>query len=186
MLTANHYPRSNPNPRHLPTASPSYNAPEGCFNFVSDAAGHRPPGSDDRTGVSSLGTFNKKIWFATAISWPLQFTWVADAKSALSEAVGLLLPFLILPTKLTHQRIHLHFDNMSLVWAWKKRHTTNVALMSIILRTLHILEAALPCKLHLPPSPSIYRSSKIADNLSQLSSTTDEDKNSDPPKPNLT
>ena len=40
--------------------------------------------------------------------------------------------------------------------------------------------------LHLPPSPSIYRSSKIADNLSQLSSTTDEDKNSDPPKPNLT
>ena len=27
----------------LPIASPSYDAPEGCFNFVSDAAGRRDP-----------------------------------------------------------------------------------------------------------------------------------------------
>ena len=144
---------------------------------MSDAAGCRPPGSNDRTGVSSLGTFNEKIWFATAISWPLQFTWIADARSVLFEAVGLLLPFLILPTKLTHRRVHLHIDNMSLVWAWKKRHMKNDALTSIILRTLHILEAALPCKIYISHLPRVSTTAaKIADNLSRLSSTTDEDR----------
>ena len=99
---------------------------------MSDAAGCRPP-----------------------ISWPLQFTWIADAKSALFEAVGLLLPFLILPTKLTHRRVHLHVDNMALVWAWKKRRMKNDALTSIILRTLHILEAALPCKIYISHLPRV-------------------------------
>ena len=163
----------------LPIAIPTYEPPLGCFNFVSDAAGRRPPGSDDTTGVSSLGIFEGHIWFATAISWPLQFTWLADSRSALFKAVGLLLPFLILPNKLAHRRVHLHVDNMSLVWAWRKRHMKDDVLTSILLRTLHIIEAALPCKIYVSHLPRVSNSAaKTADNLSRRSTTTakDEDK----------
>ena len=126
-----------------------HDPPDGCFNCVSDAAGCRPLGSNDATGAASLGICGEIIWFATAITWPLQFTWAANPRSALYEAVCLLPPFLLLPNKLSHGRIHLHVDNMSLVWAWKKRHMKNDVLTSIILCTLHILEAALPCKIYI-------------------------------------
>ena len=65
---------------------------------------------------------------------------------------------------------------MSLVWAWKKRHMKNNSLTSIILRTLHILEAALPCKIYVSHLPRVSTAAaKLADSLSRLSTTTDED-----------
>ena len=161
----------------LPIAHPSYDPPDGCFTFVSDAAGRWPPGSDDTTGVASLGILGDLIWFGTAISWPIQFTWIVDARSAVYEAIGLLLPFLLLPSRLTHRRIHLLVDNISLVWAWKKRHMKNDVLTSIVLRTLHILEAALPCKIYISHLPrASTRAAVLADNLSRKSTTSLADK----------
>ena len=93
------------------------------------------------------------------------------------EAIGLLLPFLLLPSRLTHRRIHLLVDNISLVWAWKKRHMKNDVLTSIVLRTLHILEAALPCKIYISHLPRVStRAAVLADNLSRKSTTSLADK----------
>jgi hypothetical protein len=47
----------------LPIAPPYNDPPLSHFSLASDAAGRRPPGSKDETGVAAIGFHNKRTWF---------------------------------------------------------------------------------------------------------------------------
>ncbi len=53
----------------LPIAQPCNDPPLCHFSFASDAAGSRPPGSKDETGVAAIGFHNRKSWFGLQLKW---------------------------------------------------------------------------------------------------------------------
>jgi hypothetical protein len=160
----------------LPIAPPPTPPPVMHISFTSDAAGRRPPGSDDNTGVASLGTNNSKSWFGQRIFWKPQFTWAVQNNSAVYEMVGLLLPIVTLHKKLQYQEIVLYVDNEAIVWSWPKRRMKNDALASILLRALHIMEAYIPCKIYVEHlTRRSNKAAKITDNLSRTSTTSSSD-----------
>jgi len=157
----------------LPIAKPITDPPVGCLHFVSDAAGRPPPGAKGAVGAASLGTVDSGVWFGTTIRWEVPLLWAADARSAVYEMLGLLLPIVTIPGRLRHRHIILHVDNISIVWAWKKRHMKNDELASILIRALHILEAALPCRIYVHHLPRISTpAAAAADRLSRDSTAT--------------
>jgi hypothetical protein len=160
----------------LPIPPPSTGPPLNHYIFASDAAGRRPPGSTDKTGAASVGYLGNKTWFGCQIFWQPQFTWLIKDNTAVYEMIGLLLPILILNKKLQHQEICLLVDNEAIVWSWPKRRMKNDLVASILLRTLHIMEAFIPCRIHVEHLPRISnKAAKLVDNLSRksTSSTTD-------------
>ena len=160
----------------LPLAPPPTPPPILHTAFISDAAGRRPPGSQDQTGVASLGIVNNKSWFGLRVFWQPQFTWAVQNNTAVYEMVGLLLPILTLHKQLQYQEIVLQVDNEAIVWSWPKRRMKNDALASILIRTLHIIEAYIPCKIYVEHlNRRSNTAAKITDNLSRHSTTTPED-----------
>jgi hypothetical protein len=164
--------------RGLPIPDPPRDPPMEHFTFISDAAGRAPPGSHDKTGVASIGVNNDDIWFGIKIAWPPQFTWAVQHNTAVYEMVELLLPMVLLHRKLQHRQIVMMVDNEAIVWAWEKKHMKNDVMASILIRSLHILEAYITCKIHVVHLPRISNdATKIVDNLSRSSTTTSADLN---------
>jgi hypothetical protein len=58
----------------LPIPPPTTGPPLNHLVFVSDAAGRRPAGSRDETGVASVGICKEKTWFGCQIFWQTKFT----------------------------------------------------------------------------------------------------------------
>ncbi len=146
------------------------------YTFVSDAAGRPPPGSKDKTGVSSIGIDNNIIWLGIQIFWAPQFTWAVQSNTAVYEMIGLLLPIVILHRRLQNRQIVLMVDNEAIIWSWEKKQMKEDLLASILIRALHILEAYLSCKIHVIHLPRISNNAaKIADNLSRKSTTRKSD-----------
>jgi len=160
----------------LPIAHPHRDPPLTHYTFVSDAAGRPPPGSKDKTGVSSIGIDNNIIWFGIQIFWAPQFTWAVQSNTAVYEMIGLLLPIVILHRRLQNRQIVLMVDNEAIIWSWEKKQMKEDLLASILIRALHILEAYLSCKIHVIHLPRISNNAaKIADNLSRKSTTKKSD-----------
>jgi len=161
----------------LPIAKPPNSPPIGTLNLVSNAAGRPPPGSSDSNGGTSIGIDKNTCWFAASLKWPLGLMWAAQDKTSIYEAIAMIIPFLTTPNCLRHRRIHLFSNNIAVVWAWEKRHTKEEALTSIIIRTLHILEAYLPCKIFVSHLPRVSTpSAATADRLTRSSTTTASDR----------
>jgi hypothetical protein len=160
----------------LPVSPPATGPPLLHYVFASDAAGRRPPGSTDQNGVASIGYLNNKTWFGCQIYWKPQFTWLVQDNSAAYEMVGLLLPIILLHKQLKHQEVCLLVDNEAIIWSWPKRRMKNDAVASILIRALHILEAFIPCRIHVAHLPRISnKAAKVVDNLSRKSTTTNSD-----------
>jgi len=160
----------------LPIAQPCNDPPLCHFSFASDAAGRRPPGSKDETGVAAIGFHNRKSWFGIQLKWKTEFTWVVQDNTAVYEMVGLLLPILTLYKQLKHQHVVLYVDNQAIIWAWPKRRMKKDALASVLIRTLHIMEAFIPCRIYVEHLPRVSNTvAKICDNLSRKSTTTPTD-----------
>ncbi len=69
-------------------------------------------------------------------------------KSATLEMVGLLLPFLTNPKALKGKHVHLKVDNKAVVFGWQKKYTVKDPETSLLLRTLHVIEAFLESVRH--------------------------------------
>jgi len=159
----------------FPISKKPYDAPIGTINFISDAAGKPPPNSYQKNGVASLGFYNNTVWFGTSIYWPKMFTLAVQSNTAVYELVGLLLPFFLIPKKLQFRHIKLLVDNQAIVWAWEKRYMKNDVLASVLLRCLHVIEAYLPCKIHVEHLPRMANPlAVLVDGLTRDSTTTDD------------
>ena len=65
------------------------------------------------------------------------------AKSSTLEAIGVLLPFLAFPERLSGKHIILQVDNTAVIYGWKKRHISNDVEASVISRKIRILSSFL-------------------------------------------
>jgi hypothetical protein len=94
-------------------------------------------------------------------------------KSGTLEAVGLILPFITFPGELKNKYIVLQVDNTSLGYGWEKHYCKNDPETSLLLRTLHVIESLLECKIfvqHVKRRSSTI--AKLADDLSRKSTTS--------------
>ena len=137
---------------------------------------------DDR-GVASVFYANKKILHTSLLTWPHALLNGAKTgkgayfgtKSGTLEAVGLILPFLSYPSELKNQHVLLQVDNLGVVYGWEKKYCKNDPETSLLLRTLHVIEAFLPCKIYVQHVKRCSDTmSRLADSLSRRSTTSHE------------
>ena len=83
------------------------------------------------------------------------------------------MPFLSYPSELKNQNILLQVDNLGVVYGWTKKYCKNDPETSLLLRTLHIIEAFLPCKIYVEHVKRCSNNmSRLVDSLSRKSTTT--------------
>ena len=156
----------------FPIAAKPFDPPIGTMDFISDAAG-KPPNGTQKNGVASLGYYENTVWFGYRIYWPQLFTMTVQDNTAVYEMVGLLLPFFAMPKKLKYRHIKLLVDNQAIVWAWEKKYMKNDVLASILIRCLVVLEAYIPCKIYIEHVPRMSNSlAKLVDALTRDVSTS--------------
>jgi hypothetical protein len=151
-------------------------------NFVSDAAGFTKTSKwdgDIGCGIVGLGENGDTI-LAHQIFWPRGFIEKAkDRKGArfgdktcTLEAIGVILPFLLIPEKLKSQHIVCGVDCMGVVFGWENKKIKGDTCASILIKALHIIEAYLGSRIHVIHAPR--RSDWVtesADNLSRQRTT---------------
>jgi hypothetical protein len=99
------------------------------------------------------------------------------SKSGTLEMVGLLIPFLSCPGTLRGRHIVLGVDNVSVVYAWLKKYCKNDPERSLLIRTLHVIEAFLHCKIYVTHVKRLSTNiAAMADRLSRESTISDEDR----------
>jgi hypothetical protein len=140
------------------------NPPLGKVCFASDAAGAALAWIDGisknitvegERGVASVEHKGEKIMAVSMLKWPKGLLVGKQSrsgayfgsKSATLEMVGLFLPFLTQPQNLTGKHVVLQVDNSAVVYAWQKKHTVQDPETSLLVRSLHVLEAFLECKI---------------------------------------
>ncbi len=178
----------------LPLCSPPTGAPLSAMCFVSDAAGAAFEWTEGRSanvttdgdrGAASVGYTSGKIFFCGGGRWPVDLlTKRKDrcgkffgTKSTFLESVGLLIPFVTIPSKLRSRHVLLQVDNLNVVYAWEKRNSRSDAETSAVIRALHTIEAWLPCKIYVQHVARVSTiESALADRLSRRTSTTAKDK----------
>ncbi len=132
-------------------------------------------------GVASIWYCRKRIQKTVLLTWPENLLnsektrngIYFGTKSSTLEAVGLILPFITFPKELARQHILLQVDNSSLGYGWEKHYCKNDPETSLLLRTLHVIESLLECKIYLQ---HVKRRSntmaKLVDDLSRKSTTS--------------
>ncbi len=127
-------------------------------------------------GVASVGFVGDRYYFACIYKWPKKFLDAFPSKSMFFESVGLLLPFLCTPKLLVGKNILLYVDNDALPQSWLRRMPRRNEHAAIVLRTLHMLEAILPCRIFIQYQRRCStEAAKLVDRLSRQSTTTPED-----------
>jgi hypothetical protein len=93
-------------------------------------------------------------------------------KTATLEMIGVLLPFLLIPSKLKGQHVVIKVDNMACVYGWANHYMKGDISASILIRALHLISAFLGSIVHVEhvPRRSSWESS-TADNLSRRATT---------------
>ncbi len=92
--------------------------------------------------------------------------------SSVFEGVGLLLPFVCIPQLLKERNILLLVDNEPFVSSWQRRYAKKSKFTSILVQTLHILEATLPCRIFVQHRKRCSTTpATLVDKLSRASTT---------------
>jgi hypothetical protein len=123
--------------------------------------------------VASLGFKDSTYFFVAILKWPMEFLTKYGTQSSVFEAIGLLLPFIAIPSHLQHRHILLLVDNEAFVKAWLRRVAKYNETMAIFILTLHLLEALLPCRIYVHYMKRCSNTpAKVVDQLSRTSTTT--------------
>ena len=166
----------------FPIAHPRSNPPLCTKMFVSDAAGFAKSSKrDGKIGIGLIGTNEKSDTLLTCqFFWPQAFIEKKKDrnnrrfgnKTCTLEAIGVLLPFLLIPHKLQNQHIICGVDNMGIVFGWSNKKLKRDTCASILIRSLHVIEAYLGSVIHVIHVPRVSNwESEIADNLSRERTT---------------
>jgi hypothetical protein len=140
---------------------------------------------DNDRGVASI-VLNEKMevidW--SRIFWPKSF--LEDkkdskgayfgSKTTTLEAVGLLLPLLTNPGRLSGKHLIFIVDNLAVVFGWENRIVKNDESATILIRAIHLLSSYLGVFVHVHHEPRCSsKFSTLADHLSRKSTTKEED-----------
>jgi hypothetical protein len=155
--------------------------------FTSDAAG-KPLNSDlsSRVGVGCVGLSESgRICLAYQMLWDsnviLNFCDTRGKrlgdKTTTLEAIGVLLPFILIPKLLRNQHVVVKVDNMGVVWGWEKQYLTGDSTASVILRCILLLSALLETVVHVVHVPRCSTwEARMADRLSRADTVSNSDK----------
>ena len=166
----------------VPIAHPVSHPPQCTKVFVSDAAGF-PNGTVWRgnlgCGVVGLGE-NSDTILTLQLWWPKKFiTTEKDSlgrrfgnKTATLEQIGIVLPLITIPEKLSNQHIVFRTDNMACVYGHENGYMKNDACASILIKSVKLIGAYLGSTLYVSHAPrrSDWATS-VADNLSRETTT---------------
>ncbi len=175
----------------LPIADRTSRPPLNSTIITSDAAGALTqtvngvsviiPSQEPR-GAAAVGLDESGApWFISRITWPEKFLTTATdgkgsffgAKSTTLEMIGLLLPFLAIPSTLANKHITLQVDNIAVVFGWINKQMSGDVTASIMVRALTLIEAFLGCKIHVRHLPRMSaKEGVLADHLSRGSTTS--------------
>ncbi len=166
--------------KRLPLATPMHHPPLQHATFLSDAAGLQADPHAGEIGAACVGFHADHYTFFSQVLWPQHFLHTLNEdrvlyghKSTTLECVGLLLPFLGIPQELTGKSIVLLVDNTAVIAAWEKKHCKNDTDTSILIRTLHIIEAFLHCKIFVRHQRRLTsKQATLADALSRKRTST--------------
>jgi hypothetical protein len=155
--------------------------------FISDAAGPKTSwtlqggllvNQKIDSGVACFGFHSQteEINLSASLIWPPNFIKRIASHSTVFEMIGLLIPFLSIPSQLVGHNVTLYVDNIACMFAWENRICKNDEFTSILVKCLHLIESLLPCRIYVEyiPRCSTYLSS-LADRCSRISTTTRED-----------
>jgi hypothetical protein len=146
-----------------PISHPPHHPPICTKKFFTDAAG-LPKGvkwkSNIGCGVVGVDESSDTM-LAFQLWWPKEFiTNKMDSKgcrfgekTSTLEQIAILVPFLLVPEKLTNQHIILETDNIACVFGHQNRLMKGDECASIFIRTVHLICAYLGSTLHVLHSP---------------------------------
>ena len=157
----------------LPIMDPDPVAPLNAVPVYTDASG-----SIGGPTFPSLGVFFSPCDGMHAAAFSIPFTTdfllqnnggslIADTTSTL-EALGLLIPFAIHPSRLAGKAVHVRIDNQAVVWAFKKKRSDD-RLTETIIRAADLVSGAMGSRLFVSWEPRrSSRSTIIADDLTHI------------------
>ena len=165
------------------------NDPPLCHkSFTSDAAGCADDASRDAgPGVACIGlSEDGEISFAARHLWNIVM--IEDMrdldekrfrnKTAFLEFVGVIMPFILVPSCLKNQHVVSKVDNISCVYAWENRGMKNDTYTSILIRALHLISSYLCTIVHVQHLPrDTSWESKIVDRMSREKTCRHSDRN---------
>jgi hypothetical protein len=145
------------NPWHK--ISPPQHAPPLCpIVFTSDAAGCPTNcSSRGKLGVACIGTnSNGSVIFAQRMWWENQFIRVSKDekgvrygdKTTTLETMGLLLPFLAIPSSLVNKHIVLRVDNLGTFYGLSNHSCSGDKAASVLIKAITLLGALLGSAIH--------------------------------------
>ena len=156
-------------------------------SFFSDAAGLAVDGDwTTGPGVATVGfTEEGQFLCAHRITWPTEMIRFAKDskgvrfgdKSTTLEMIGVLLPFIIIPSELKKQHIELSVDNMNCLYGWENRSLKGDISASIVIRAIHLISAYLGSIIHVKHLPRVSNfESSMVDRMSRMSTMAREDR----------
>ena len=93
------------------------------------------------------------------------------------EFVGLLLPFLAIPGKITGHHVVLKVDNIGCYLAWENKNVTKDPHASVLVRALVLISSYLSCYVHVEHLPRVLAwDAKICDRMSRDRTTLQSDR----------
>jgi len=166
---------------HRPTAPPISH-----FSFTSDAAGigggEKVRG---RVGVGVVGFDTEgEILFANQTFWPDSLADKTDSKGAkygsktlLLEAIGLLIPLLIIPEKIKNSHVVFSVDNIGCYYGWTNKNVQGDKSASVIFRSIAVICAFLEVNASVRHLPRLSTwEASLCDRLSRDATTTEMDR----------
>ena len=152
--------------------------------FTSDAAGLSDIKGD--SGVAAIGVDEEGILiFAARVFWDDRMlrrmrSGVKDVMgndTVFLEAVGILLPFVLIPERLMHQHVVCKMDNIACFYSWDKKYVKEDIYTTIIFRSLFLISSFLATIVHVKHLPRMTTwEARLTDRLSRRSSTSHGDR----------
>ncbi len=119
-----------------------------------------------------MGYNDSKYFFLSVYKWCSVFLNKFLSHSSVFAGIGLILPFVCIPHLLKERNILLLVDNEPFVSSWQRRYAKRSKFTSILVQTLHILEATLPCRIFVQHTKRCSTTpAKLVDKLSRTSTT---------------
>ena len=155
--------------------------------ITTDAAGWKQNGgSESRVGMGCIGIDEEgEIFFASQQMWETENSRAffdtsqkfLGSKTTTLEFAGILIPFLCCPEKLANQIVVVQVDNIGCHFAWENGYASGDRLASILVRMLVLISSMISSEVIIKhhPRESSWES-KMADRLSRVKSTTDQDR----------
>ena len=154
----------------LPIVDPDPPVPLSATHIYTDASGHIAGSSSPSLGIL-FPPGGMQQASAHSLPFPTDFllqsngtALVADTTSTL-EALGILIPMIIDPHRCIGRSLHLHVDNIAVVFSFRKRRS-NDKLAHTVIRAAYLLAGALASRLFVTWTPRRSdEPSVIADDL---------------------